>query len=164
MEEKLANELSVRYAPYAAWEAQLDLEAIAETEPFIWWRSPKEGSTVARNGAVHPLASYHIALEPGHIGGGWAELEGRQFRIADEDFWVREGELVLEVAQRVKVALINLGAQVSLVRESHHPVNPKTFEDYWENAASDLSAPNEPSLSVQLAHAHAVRDRAMRMA
>jgi len=45
------------------------------------------------------LEGMRVALDPGHIGGAFAAMEGREFRVGD-DPPVREGELVLEVARR----------------------------------------------------------------
>ncbi len=162
-ETNIAYELSTRYAPYAAWASFLDPVAIAGKESSAWWRSPETIKPVCTD-SVLPLAGLHLALEPGHIGGDWAGWEGRQFRIEDEDHWVREGELVLEVAQRVRSGLERLGARVSLLRNSCHPVNPKSFQHYWASAASALVVPTEVSLRSQLSHALAVRDRAVKMA
>lgn len=111
-----------------------------------------------------PLNGFHLALDPGHIGGEWAKWEARNFRISKEDFWVREGELVMEVARQVRLRLVAMGAEVTLLRESFQPINPKTFEDYWEKAAAGIIAPSEVSLRAQLDHALAVRNRAIRLA
>ena len=112
MPDQIAYELSTRYTPYADGAAVLDLEQIA----------PKSINAFDR-----PLASLHLALDPGHVGGIWAEWEWRNFRISKEDYWIREGELVLEVAQRIRTRLTNLGAEVTLLREDYQPINPMNF-------------------------------------
>ena len=99
MPDQIAYELSTRYTPYADGAAVLDLEQIASK---------------SINAFDRPLASLHLALDPGHVGGIWAEWEWRNFRISKEDYWIREGELVLEVAQRIRTRLTNLGAEVTL--------------------------------------------------
>ncbi|MFT5836875.1 MAG: N-acetylmuramoyl-L-alanine amidase [Candidatus Azotimanducaceae bacterium] len=161
--EQLAYELATRYTPYADGAAALDLERLANLESEIWWRTP-ETIRADRSADDRPLAGLHLALDPGHIGGVWAEWEWRNFRIAEDDFWVREGELVLEVAQHIRAQLTRLGAQVTLLRESHQPINPKTFIDYWPIAAAELQRPSELTLQAQVDHARAVRNRAVQLA
>jgi hypothetical protein len=162
-EEPIARDLSTRYLPYVDWVPALDLSEIAEKQSVGWWQSP-EAIRGAQCRSDRPLSQLHLALDPGHIGGRWAEWEGRHFRIGEQDYWVREGELVLEVALRLVIELERLGARVSLLRDRCEPVNPRTQQDYWAKAASDLVPPAEPSLSAQLGHALKVRDRAMRHA
>jgi len=191
--DRLAYELSTRYTPYVDSEWLLDVELLATRESETWWRSPEalraarsssvgrevgngladplQGVTLAQAGTAFdlPLEGLHLALDPGHIGGNWAEWEWRNFRISEEDFWVREGELVLEVAQRIRAQLTRLGAQVTLMRETYQPINPKTFIDYWAAAeaamtAAGLESPREVSLAAQLEYALAVRNRAIRLA
>ncbi len=161
--EQLAYDLSTRYTPYADGAAVLDVELLAEQAPDTWWRTPA-AIRAARSDHGLPLAGLHLALDPGHIGGMWSEWEWRNFRIAESDIWVREGELVLEVAQRVHAHLRALGADVTLLRESHQPINPKTFDYYWAQAAEGLTAPDEVSLKAQVDYALAVRNRAIRLA
>jgi N-acetylmuramoyl-L-alanine amidase len=68
-----------------------------------------------------PLKGLHIAIDPGHIGGQWAQLEQRGLRIGDGPP-IREGDMTLSVAKLLKPRLEALGAKVSLVRETHEPV------------------------------------------
>ena len=147
--DRIAYELSTRYTPYADGAAVLDLEQIA----------PKSINAFDR-----PFASLHLALDPGHVGGIWAEWEWRNFRISKEDYWVREGELVLEVARRIRTRLTRLGAKVTLLRENCQPINPKTFNDYWALAAAEKMPPTELSFKSQIDHALEVRNRAIHMA
>lgn len=160
---EIAYQLSTRYAPYADFAAALDTEQLPQQLSEAWW-SPPQALRAKRPEGAPTLAGFHLALDPGHIGGVWAEWEGRHFRIAGQDHWVREGELVLEVAQRVRDSLIALGAEVTLLRESAHPVNPKPPIDYWAGAAAELEAPGTLSLAAQIDYALAVRNRAVKMA
>ena len=162
-EASIAFQLSTRYAPYVDRASKLELATIAENQSSGWWQSP-QAIKRRQSDLPGPLAGVHLALEAGHIGGDWAELEARHFRISERDYWVREGELVLEVAQRAAADLRRMGARVSLVRNSCHPLNPKTLQEYWAIAASEIPVPTEPSLAAQLAHAVGVRDRAIRKA
>ena len=151
MLDQIAYELSTRYTPYADGAAVIDFEQIAT-------------KTITEAVFDQPLASLHLALDPGHIGGVWAEWEWRNFRISKEDHWVREGELVLEVARRIRTRLTRLGAKVTLLREDYQPINPKTFIDYWPLAVAEKMSPTELSLKVQLDHALAIRNRAIYLA
>lgn len=153
MPDQIVYELSTRYTPYADGAAVLDLEQIAS-------------KAVAKKISLfdRPLASLHLALDPGHVGGIWAEWEWRNFRISKEDYWIREGELVLEVAQRIRTCLTNFGAEVTLLREDYQPINPMNFIDYWPLAAAEKMPPTELSLKSQIDHALTVRNRAMHLA
>ena len=60
-----------------------------------------------------PLAGFHIALDPGHLGGTWAQMEERWFKIDDAPP-VQEGDMTLRVARLLAPRLESLGAKVSL--------------------------------------------------
>src|SRR2546425_291980 len=45
-----------------------------------------------------PLAGLRIALDPGHLGGKWAKMEERWFKV-DDSRPVQEGDLALRVAR-----------------------------------------------------------------
>ena len=62
------------------------------------------------------LPDLHIALDPGHLGGTWAKMEERWFKIGDAPP-VQEGDMTLRVAQMLAPRLEPLGAKVSLVRD-----------------------------------------------
>lgn len=177
--EQIAYELSTRYTPYIDGAAIIDVEQLAIQQAEVYWATPaamrskrKDGAnetndvqcTLSEQRQVQPLIGLHLAIDPGHVGGDWAEYEWRNFRISEDDYWVREGELVLEVAQRIRSELTRLGAQVTLVRESLQPINPKNSLNYWPIVAAELVAPRELSLQVQVQHALAVRNAAIRMA
>jgi N-acetylmuramoyl-L-alanine amidase len=76
-----------------------------------------------------PLNQLHIAIDPGHIGGDFAAIEERQFG-RPQDKPVREGELTMRTALRLKPLLEAMGARVSLVRESNVPVTTKRTADF----------------------------------
>lgn len=152
-----SSELDKRYAPYVDWAAQLevrDLEVASAVE--TWWRSP-EVIRAARRDSELPLSGLHLALDPGHIGGVWAEVEGRHFKINPVDLPVREGELVLEVAGIVKDALVKMGADVTLVRERNVPVNPRSPEAYFSEAAQRVPIPEIVSWASFLEYGAALR-------
>jgi N-acetylmuramoyl-L-alanine amidase len=161
--DQIAFQLSTRYTPYADGASVMDVDLLSKQVAEAWWTTP-ETMRKNRTPTDRPLTGLHLALDPGHIGGAWAEWEGRHFRISEEDFWVREGELVLEVAQQIRARLISLGAEVTLLRESLQPINPKGFDYYLKRAAAEITLPTEVSLQEQLEHVQAVRNRALRLA
>src|SRR5690606_15944332 len=71
-----------------------------------------------------PLADLHILIDPGHIGGKFARMEGRWYQIGSENQAVMEGEMSLRVARILEHDLSLLGARVSLSRERNAPVTP----------------------------------------
>ena len=112
------QELDRRYAPYAIWSFELDFDDFAQPlEGPRWWKSPE---VIRANGdSVSPsLAGLHLAIDPGHIGGTYAWNEGRNFRISESDYFVREGELTLEVSKLLRERLEPMGVKISLLRES----------------------------------------------
>lgn len=141
--DTLRRKLSGRYAPYADWEAVLDPEALAGGErPERYWRPA--GEIRRRRGAeAKPLEGLRLALDPGHVGGRWAETEGRHFQIEPGDFPVREGELVLEVARLAETELEALGAEVILLRRESGPVNPRPPAAYFFEVLEDGPFPRE---------------------
>jgi hypothetical protein len=68
-----------------------------------------------------PLAGLKIAIDPGHLGGKWAQMEERWFQV-ESSMPVTEGDLTLRVAQILAPRLRNLGAEVALVRSAPGPV------------------------------------------
>lgn len=93
--------------------------------------------------ADRPLDGIHLAIDPGHIGGAWAKMEGRWFSL-DGDPPVTEGDMTLKVAQMLQPALEMLGARVSLVREHPEPITsmrPGMLEEIAADEAGDDASP-----------------------
>ncbi|MDF1813376.1 MAG: N-acetylmuramoyl-L-alanine amidase [Verrucomicrobiales bacterium] len=88
-------------------------------------------ASVERYWGEGPLAGLHIAIDPGHIGGKFAEVEERQFGFP-EDKPVREGEMTLQTAKRLKPLLEEMGAKVSLVRSKNAPVTKLRTKDFLQ--------------------------------
>ena len=86
-----------------------------------------------------PLAGLKIALDPGHIGGEWAKMEERWFKVGDAPP-VKEGEMTLLVAKMLAPKLRALGAQVSFVRNKTEPVTPFRPDDFRAAARALLRA------------------------
>lgn len=133
-------ELNERYAPYANWSAKLEVKDLLAIDPEVWWRSP-ELIRASREASALPLSGLHLALDPGHVGGVWAKVEGRHFQINHGDYPVREGELVLEVAKIIRKAVQEMGGEVTLLREANEPLNPKPVEAYFSEAAARVALP-----------------------
>ena len=68
-----------------------------------------------------PLSDVHIAIDPGHIGGGYSQMEERYLSFAPGEA-IQEGTLTLTTAQVLAERLKALGAYVSLVRDRLDPV------------------------------------------
>ena len=98
------------------------------------WRTAKQlpAATMKR-----PLSGLSVALDPGHLGGRWAKMEERWFKIDDYPP-VQEGDLTLRVGRILARKLKLLGADVSFVRNSTQPVTPKRPDDFAELAKKVL--------------------------
>ena len=107
----------------------------AERLPFErWWLPP---AALPAQTAAGPLSGIHIALDPGHLGGTWAKMEERWFKIGDAPP-VQEGDMTLQVAQMLAPRLQSLGAKVSLVREKAEPITPYRPSDLQGTALQFL--------------------------
>ena len=84
------------------------------------------------------LSGSKILIDPGHIGGDFSEMEGRHFAIGDDEP-VKEGDLALLVALKLKSELQKKGAIVSLSREQNKPVSQKRPQDFKELAQTWFS-------------------------
>ena len=174
----VSNEIASRYIPYVNEEIYLNTELLASQyqksrcsthsniRPSYRDAFPLAlgGSNVALAGTPSdpPLIGLRLALDPGHIGGMWADWEERSFRISTDDYWIREGELVLEVAQLVRAKLEALGAEVILLRDSNYPLNPVSVADYCILAAEGFVASAIASIYKQNANVAYAHNRSLR--
>jgi N-acetylmuramoyl-L-alanine amidase len=77
------------------------------------------------------LVGRTIALDPGHFGGAYAKLEARYIDMKDFPATFNEGDLALEIAQKLKTRLEARGAKVILSRqESGRGALRLTFEEW----------------------------------
>jgi len=116
------------------------------------WR-PAQSLPRPRRAGV--LSGLRIALDPGHIGGEWAKMEERWFKVGDASP-VEEGEMTLRVAKMLAPKLRALGARVSFVRDKPEPVTPFRPDDFkgaarevlkaggTENPREDFNGPDDP--------------------
>lgn len=98
--------------------------------------------------ADKPLAGLHIAIDPGHIGGEWAKMEERWFLVGD-GLPVCEGDMTLKVAELLKPQLEQLGATVSLVRDSAEPVTTLRPESLASEAQDAHASPEDSPASLR---------------
>ncbi len=91
-----------------------------------WWTAP---AALPPASEAQPLAGFHIAIDPGHLGGTWAKMEERWFKIGDAPP-VQEGDMTLRVAQLLEPRLESLGAKVSLIRDQAEPITPYRPPDF----------------------------------
>jgi N-acetylmuramoyl-L-alanine amidase len=68
-----------------------------------------------------PLKGIRIALDPGHIGGDWAVLEARYFKL-DGDPPVEEAKLNMITCQRLAERLQADGAEIVWAKRGYEPV------------------------------------------
>ena len=154
--EDFVNLLDAVYAPNGAWRETISVHddaAIISTRPgqapYLLHFAPSRaaarvppGYWRARNRLPpqemgKPLAGLRIALDPGHIGGSWAKMEERWFRIGDSEP-VTEGDMTLLVAKILSRRLESLGAQVFLTKTRNMPLTVQGPE-LKEAAAASLA-------------------------
>ncbi|MCB1232091.1 MAG: N-acetylmuramoyl-L-alanine amidase [Verrucomicrobiae bacterium] len=102
-----------------------------------YWRTPWEVPALPDN-ADHPLRGIHVAIDPGHIGGNWADEEGRYYKIGKDTIPVQEGDLTLRTAKLLARNLRILGATVSLTRTELRPVTDLRASDLEDDARAWL--------------------------
>jgi N-acetylmuramoyl-L-alanine amidase len=106
--------------------------------PMRWFRTPEEVRAVSHP-LDKPLNGLRVAIDPGHIGGPWAQMEERSTRYKGSAP-VQEGDLNLITGRLLKQELTNLGASVFVVRDSTEPVTPYRPDDMIEEARELLVA------------------------
>ena len=111
-------------------------------QPTRDWRTASEMDPAT---AERPLEDVHVAIDPGHIGGRWAQIEERWFKIGDGSP-VQEGDMTLLVAKLLRPRLEALGADVSLVRDKPEPIT-----DYRPESLMDAAREIQPDSPQQLA-------------
>ncbi|WP_169334384.1 N-acetylmuramoyl-L-alanine amidase [Rubritalea marina] len=104
-----------------------------------YWRSKEQLNELGDlDSDLQPLKGIRIVIDPGHIGGAYAQMEERNFILSEEFPPVQEGNMTMIVAEMLQRQLETLGAKVSLTRVSNAPVNPNEVEDYLPYAQSKL--------------------------
>ena len=132
---KLKKIYSPREEWWAPWiqvkkqEARIRKKANSEDWYILKFFEEKKQDEINTLGPSQKKSIRKIALDPGHIGGIYSEMEGRHFFIEGGPV-VKEGVLSLRVAQRVKELLEKKGLEVFLVREKEEPVTEKRPADF----------------------------------
>jgi N-acetylmuramoyl-L-alanine amidase len=101
-----------------------------------WFRTPAEFRAESHP-PDRPLEGLRVAIDPGHIGGVWADMEERSTRYHGSPP-VREGDLNLITGKLLKDELTRLGAIVFEVRDSTTPVTPYRPVDFMPEAREIL--------------------------
>jgi len=128
-------------SPKERREPQFVLEFAPPNQPKVparWFRTPAE-IRAETHPLDKPLAGLRVAIDPGHIGGQWAQMEERSTRYKGSAP-VQEGDLNLITARILKQELIDLGASVYVVRDSTEPVTPYRPDDMLPEARDLLVA------------------------
>jgi N-acetylmuramoyl-L-alanine amidase len=115
-------------------------ESSVRLRPANYWRLR---TTLPKALEDNPLENLRIVLDPGHIGGDFAIMENRSYKIG-ESKPIREGDLTLTVAQQLKVRLEQLGAIVWLSRNTAAPTTKETPESLKKIAERLLREKSEP--------------------
>jgi hypothetical protein len=117
----------------------LDFASAGEPQPPPrWFRTPEEFRAESRP-LDKPLNGLRVAIDPGHIGGPWAQMEERSTRYHGSAP-VQEGDLNLITGRILKQELTDLGASVFEVRDSTEPVTPYRPADMLPEAREMLLA------------------------
>ncbi|MCE0496812.1 MAG: hypothetical protein LV481_02535, partial [Methylacidiphilales bacterium] len=90
------------------------------------------------NDSARPLKGLKIALAPGHIGGDWAQLEARYFKLGD-DPPVEEATLTMITCQRLAERLEADGAKIIWAKRGYEPTTDLRPEDLHREAIAALS-------------------------
>jgi hypothetical protein len=106
--------------------------------PPRWFRTPEE-FRAETHPLDKPLSGLRVAIDPGHIGGPWAQMEERSTRYHGSPP-VQEGDLNLITGRILKQELTDLGASVFEVRDSTEPVTPYRPADMLPEAREMLLA------------------------
>lgn len=102
-----------------------------------YWRPPWALAKLPPNDN-QPLAGVHIAIDPGHIGGRWADIEQRYYKIGADTIPVVEGDMTLITAKILETNLHAMGARVTLTRRDNEPVTPIREDDLVDEAKNWL--------------------------
>ncbi len=140
--EELKSLLSDVYVPDGSWKSWITISReTAFIEPYPgaperlqlalapsreaarprprYWKEPQERVPLPGK----PLAGLTIALDPGHLGGSWAKMEERWFRLG-KTRPIEEGTMTLLEARLLAKDLRALGAHVLFTRDHLGPTTP----------------------------------------
>ena len=128
----------------------------AKTEALFYLRFAKGGGqeekaiSILSSVPEKPLLGKVVCLDPGHIGGDWADVEERTFRIG-RDRPVVEGELNLKTCRLLAERLQQAGAQVVWTHQGFEPTTQLRPADLYPEAIQymlqDIKSRRFPSYS-----------------
>lgn len=87
---------------------------------------------------ARPLKGLRIALDPGHIGGEWAQLEARYFKLGDDPS-VEESKLNMITCERIADLLRADGAEIVWAKHSYDPVTSLRPDSLHREAIAALA-------------------------
>ncbi len=122
-------------------------DAASSKRPPTYW---KPCAALGMGDPAKPLAGLKVALDPGHIGGSFAKMEERWFRIGNSAP-VTEGDMTLRVAKLLVPRLQALGAEVFLTRSKPAPVTPQRPQQLRAAAAESLKQKGDAATPVAVA-------------
>ncbi len=110
------------YTKYQSWKKWLNIKddhvvISTSSTPYRFFFATQERILPP----LSSLSDLHIAIDPGHIGGAFAEMEERHLQYGDHTP-IREGNMTLATAQILAPLLRSHGARVTLVRDKNEPV------------------------------------------
>jgi N-acetylmuramoyl-L-alanine amidase len=114
----------------------------AAKPPPRYWRPLSELRAKNSTSPEKPLTGLRIAIDPGHLGGQWAQMEARWFVIGKSKP-VTEGDLALQTARHLASELRKLGADPILIRDSDDPATPLRPEKLVKTAKAGLAQPGK---------------------
>jgi N-acetylmuramoyl-L-alanine amidase len=123
-------------------------DATKRTPVFTLHFAASEGAALARpyfyrthsvsSDPQLPLKGIKIALDPGHIGGDWAQLEARYFKLGD-DPPVMEAKLNMITCQILAERLEADGAQIVWAKHGYEPTTDERPDTLHREAIGALS-------------------------
>jgi N-acetylmuramoyl-L-alanine amidase len=146
--QEFLRQLNQVYCPRKSWwspwieieENRARIRKKAGSDEWYNLQFLESNETINLSLSRFQISGTKILIDPGHIGGEFSEMEGRHFAIGGDNP-VKEGDLALSVALKLKSELEKKGAVVSLSRKENQPVTqlrPKDFKELAENRFSRM--------------------------
>ncbi len=96
-----------------------------------------------------PLQGLRILIDPGHIGGSYAEMEQRILRRED-GATIQEGDLNLKTALLLQKQLTHYGAKVYLTKNKLSPITQKKPQDFLKQAKTSKESTENTSIPQEI--------------
>jgi len=136
------------YATLGSDKVTLYSDAAKRSPEFTLHFADSDGSALARpyvyrthsvsSDPSRPLSGLKIALDPGHIGGDWAQLEARYFKLGD-DPPVMEAKLNMITCQILAERLEADGAEIIWAKHGYEPTTDERPDTLHREAIAALS-------------------------